>query len=252
MTEPIRFIGAFESTFQPEFDVDVAETTGHVERWRADIDLVRETGVTELRYPIRWHRVEAERGSFDWRATDEALDYIRESGLRPIVDLLHHTSYPLWLDGFADPAFGPSFLRYVLAFAERYPWVPAYTIFNEPFTTFFLTGHEGIWEPHYRNLEGFVTVANNVMPAPPPARPPLPRAPARRTACPRRGLRAPHGDRPWRERCRRVCERPPLPAHRPLPRAPDRREPAVRQRCPRSRRRAAPGAGAGLDRRARC
>jgi beta-glucosidase/6-phospho-beta-glucosidase/beta-galactosidase len=165
VTEPIRFIGAFESTFQPAFDADVAETTGHVERWRADIDLVRETGVTELRYPIRWHRVEAERGSFDWRATDEALEYIRESGLRPIVDLLHHTSYPLWLDGFADPAFGPSFLRYVMAFAERYPWVPAYTLFNEPFTTFFLTGHEGIWEPHYRSLEGFVSVANNVMPA---------------------------------------------------------------------------------------
>ena len=165
MTEPVPFIGAFESTFQPAFDTDVAETTAHVARWREDIDLLRKCGVAELRYPIRWHRVEREPGCFDWRSTDEMLAYIRDSGLRLIVDLLHHTSYPLWLGGFADPAFGPTFLRYVRAVAERYPWIAGYTLFNEPFTTFFLSGHEGIWEPHYRGLNGFVTVASNVMPA---------------------------------------------------------------------------------------
>jgi len=165
MTEPIPFIGAFESTFQPSFDTDVAETTAHVSSWREDLDLLRDCGVVEVRYPVRWHRVESERGCFDWRSSDETLAYIRDNGLRPIVDLLHHTSYPLWLDGFAGPAFSSSFLRYVRAFAERYPWVGAYTLFNEPFTTFFLSGHEGIWEPHYRGLDGFVHVASNVMPA---------------------------------------------------------------------------------------
>ena len=29
MTAPIPFIGAFESTYQPAFDTDVFETTGH-------------------------------------------------------------------------------------------------------------------------------------------------------------------------------------------------------------------------------
>ncbi len=165
MTESIPFIGAFESTYQPAFDRDVAETTGHVARWREDLDLLRSCGVEELRYPIRWHRVEREPDRFDWRETDEMFDYMRDNGLRPIVDLVHHTSYPSWLGGFADPAFAPAFLRYVRAFAERYPWVEAYTLFNEPFTTFFLCGHEGVWEPHYRGLEGFLTVAKNVMPA---------------------------------------------------------------------------------------
>jgi beta-glucosidase/6-phospho-beta-glucosidase/beta-galactosidase len=43
--------------------------------------------------------------------------------------------------------------------------VDAYTLLNEPFTTFFLCGHEGIWPPYLRGLEGFVALARNVMPA---------------------------------------------------------------------------------------
>jgi len=162
----MEFIGGFESTYQPAFDVDVAETTGHIARWRADLELLASCGVSRLRYPVRWHRVERERGQFDWRETDEVFAWMRDNGLRPIPDLLHHTSYPRWLKrGFADRRFGPSYLRYVEAFATRYPWIEAYTLFNEPFTTFFLCGHEGVWPPGLRGLKGFLTLARNVMPA---------------------------------------------------------------------------------------
>jgi len=146
--------------------VDVAETTGHAARWRADLELLASCGVGRLRYPVRWHRIEAERGRFDWRATDEVLGWISDHGLRPIPDLLHHTSYPRWLRrGFADRRFGPSYLRYVEAFADRYPWIEAYTLFNEPFTTFLLSGQQGLWPPHLRGLKGFLTLARNVLPA---------------------------------------------------------------------------------------
>jgi beta-glucosidase/6-phospho-beta-glucosidase/beta-galactosidase len=165
MTGPIPFIGAFESTYQPAFDTDVFETTAHDVRWRDDIELLRACGVRDIRYPVRWHRVEVEPGCFDWRQTDEVLAYLQDAGLRPIVDLVHHTSYPHWIDDFADPGFGPALLRYVTAFAERYPGVESYTIFNEPFTTFLLCGQVGIWPPHLLGLEGFLTVARNVFPA---------------------------------------------------------------------------------------
>jgi len=164
MPDPIPFIGAFESTYQPAFDTDVFETTGHDVRWREDLELLRACGVGDVRYPVRWHRVEVEPGSFDWRQTDEVFAYLQSAGLRPIVDLVHHTSYPHWIDDFADPAFGPALLRYVSAFAERYP-VEAYTIFNEPFTTFLLCGEAGIWPPQLEGLDGFLTVARNVFPA---------------------------------------------------------------------------------------
>ena len=144
----------------------MAETTGHIARWRQDLELLLACGVTRLRYPVRWHRIQADRRSFDWRATDEVLGWMRDAGMRPIVDLCHHTSYPRWLRrGFSDRKFGAAYLRYVEAFATRYPWVQEYTLFNEPFTTFLFCGEMGVWPPHLHGLKGFLTLARNVLPA---------------------------------------------------------------------------------------
>jgi beta-glucosidase/6-phospho-beta-glucosidase/beta-galactosidase len=126
VSDAIPFIGAFESTYQPAFDVDVLETTGHHLHWRTDLALLQAAGVSECRYPVRWHRVERDRGRFDWTGTDVVLGHLRDEGLTPIVDLVHHTSYPAWLEAFTDPRFGPALLRYVEAFAERYPWIEGY------------------------------------------------------------------------------------------------------------------------------
>src|SRR3954447_2605891 len=107
----------------PRHDRDVAETTAHDRRWPDDLELLASTGVRRLRYPIRWHRVEEEPGTYDWRRTDEVLHAIVDAGLTPIVDLVPHTSYPSWMaGGCAAPRFGPSYLRYAEAVARRYPW----------------------------------------------------------------------------------------------------------------------------------
>ena len=163
---PIEILGGFESTFLPAHDRDIFETTEHDVRFRDDLELLKRSGVSRLRYPIRWHRVEATEGHLDWTETDAVLQHLRDVGLRPIVDLVHHTSYPAWLtDGFADPRFGPAYLRYAEAFARRYPWVEEYTLFNEPFSTLFLSGHEAIWPPYHKGLGGFVDLILNVLPA---------------------------------------------------------------------------------------
>lgn len=162
----MEFIGAFESTYLPGYDVDVMELSGHSWRRRDDLALLAGCGVQTLRYPVRWHRVEAAPGRFDWRATDRLMADLRRAGLRPIVDLLHHTSYPRWLSGgFADPRFGPAFVRFCDAFGARYPWVLEYTVMNEPFATLFLAGHEAIWPPYGRGLRGFAALMRNVLPA---------------------------------------------------------------------------------------
>jgi glycosyltransferase involved in cell wall biosynthesis len=159
-------VAAFESTYLPAYGVDTVETTGHAQRWRADLDELLGAGVRHLRYPLRWHRIEREPGRFDWAETDRVLGHLRDSGAVPLVDLVHHTSYPDWLaDGFRGPDFGPALLRYAEAVAERYPWLPAYTVFNEPFATLFLAGHEALWPPYDRGSAGLVRLLRSTLPA---------------------------------------------------------------------------------------
>lgn len=162
----IELVGGFETTYLPGHDRDVAETTEHDVRWRDDLALLRRHGVTRLRHAVRWHRIEETPGRYEWRETDEVMGHIHDEGLRPIMDLVHHTSYPRWLDGgFADPRFGPAYLRFAEAVARRYPWVREYTLFNEPFSTLFLAGHEAIWPPYLEGVKGFVGLIRNVVPA---------------------------------------------------------------------------------------
>src|SRR4051794_33331493 len=79
----IEMVGGFETTFLPAHDRDVAETTQHHVRWRDDMGLLRHHGVSRLRQAIRWHRIESERGRYDWRATDELMGHLHDAGLRP-------------------------------------------------------------------------------------------------------------------------------------------------------------------------
>jgi beta-glucosidase/6-phospho-beta-glucosidase/beta-galactosidase/glycosyltransferase involved in cell wall biosynthesis len=160
------FIGAFESTFLPASNVDVGQTTGLYEHWGDHLDRLQAAGVTRLRYALRWQHIAEAPEHLDWTQTDAELQEIRRRGMEPIVDLVHHTSYPRRLHGgFADPRFGEEFVRYADAVARRYPWIASYTLFNEPFATLFLAGHEALWPPYQSGMAGFARLATNVMPA---------------------------------------------------------------------------------------
>ncbi|WP_461475538.1 family 1 glycosylhydrolase [Microbacterium sp. HJ5] len=160
------FIGAFETTYLPDADIDVGESTEVSARWATHLDALQEAGVTRLRYALPWHRIAQDPDAFDWSRCDAEMDEIRRRGLEPILDLVHHTSYPRRLaGGFADPAFAGEFVRFAEAVATRYPWISAYTLFNEPFATLFLAGHESLWPPFGTGMEGFVKLAESVLPA---------------------------------------------------------------------------------------
>jgi beta-glucosidase/6-phospho-beta-glucosidase/beta-galactosidase/glycosyltransferase involved in cell wall biosynthesis len=162
----LSLIAGFETTFLPLYGVDCAISTGHLDRWSTDIEAVRDAGVRHLRYAVRWNAIERSDGEFDWARTDSELNRLRELGMVPIVDLLHHTSYPSWLrEGFAAPDFGPAFERFATAVAQRYPWLTAYTLVNEPFATLFLAGHEALWPPYRLGIAGLRELLINVLPA---------------------------------------------------------------------------------------
>ncbi len=145
------FFSGFESTYMPGHDLDVLETTRHVEFVEEDIARARRLNLRYLRYSAPWHRVEHEQGVFRWDWMDRAMAAIQQNSIQPIVDLVHHTSYPPWMDqGFADPRLPEALTRFAETFAERYPWVTWYTVFNEPFVTCLLCGCDGVWPPFHK------------------------------------------------------------------------------------------------------
>lgn len=161
-----EMVAAFESTYLPGHGVDVTETSAHDRRWAEDLDAVAAAGVRRLRYPLLWHRIEPVPGRYDWSRTDAVMEHLQARGLEPVLDLLHHTSYPEWLDdGFRDRRFAGAYLDYATAVARRYPHVREYTLVNEPFATLFLAGHEALWPPYDHGVEGFARLLGNVLPA---------------------------------------------------------------------------------------
>jgi beta-glucosidase/6-phospho-beta-glucosidase/beta-galactosidase len=157
------FLTGFESTFIPDHNTDVLESTRHIAFFREDLLLVREAGIRTVRYPAPWHRIEREPGRYDWEWMDLAMEALSDFELDPIIDPVHHTSFPPWLEqGFADPEFPDRYCSFVQAFARRYPWVRKYTPFNEPFATSFFCGHEGVWKPYLQGKPAFVPLVMNV------------------------------------------------------------------------------------------
>ncbi len=134
---------------------DLLRKTGHWDRYEEDISLIAATGIRYLRYGVPFHVVAHDESTFDWDWTDRALGAIRDSGLEPIIDLLHF-GVPDDLWGFGDPRLQPRFRRYAAAFAERFPWVRWYTPVNEPLVTSSFSAELGWWNERRRDQRSFV------------------------------------------------------------------------------------------------
>lgn len=155
--------GAFESTKLASSGTDILGTTHHIQRWREDLELLRSASLLDIRYSVPWHRIEREPGQYDFSWFDKPMEYMYRTGMRPVLDLVHHVSFPDWLEeGFANPDFPELYERFVTAVAERYPWADAYTVFNEPLPTTLLCSHSGCWYPHHSSDEHFVRMSLNV------------------------------------------------------------------------------------------
>ena len=163
--EPAHFphFGAFESTKLFGCSTDILGTTHHIERWEFDLELLRRAGIAALRYSVPWHRIEHERGVYDFSWFDRPMRYMHSHGMKPILDPLHHVSFPDWLgDGFLNLAFPDLYVEFLSAISERYPWANTYTVCNEPLPTAILSGLTGDWYPYHKSDHSFVQVAVNL------------------------------------------------------------------------------------------
>src|ERR1700712_964867 len=94
---PFGYCTGFEGTHRFGAGTDVLETTEHTARFREDFAFMKRDGIAAFRACIPWHQVELVRNVYNWTWVDNYLDAVAEFGLRPIVDLLHHTSFPEWM-----------------------------------------------------------------------------------------------------------------------------------------------------------
>lgn len=167
LTHPESFLWAtgIEDTFvtapwpRTGRTLDEYELTGHYERWREDLGLMEELGVTAARYGIPWHRIQPAPGKWDWTFADQTLEHLLELGIDPIVDLVHY-GLPPWIENaFLNPDFPKLMAEYAARLAQRFQGrIHAYTPLNEPRITAWYCGKLGWWPPFRRGWRGFVEV----------------------------------------------------------------------------------------------
>jgi beta-glucosidase/6-phospho-beta-glucosidase/beta-galactosidase len=159
----MKYLSGFESTHIFGSGKDVLELTKHTDFCEEDLQLVKLSGLDLMRYSAPWHSIEKVKGVYDWKWMDKAMASMYDLGIQPILDPLHHTSFPEWLtDGFGDAEFVDSYVRFVTALSERYPWAKHYTVINEPFVTTWFCGKTGTWYPHKKGHKNFVRMILNV------------------------------------------------------------------------------------------
>ena len=139
--------------------LDEYELTGHYVRWAEDIALLSSLGVRAARYGVPWHRIQPERGRWDWTFADQVLERMLDLGIEPKVDLVHY-GLPAWIeDSFDNPDYPALVADYASRLAERFRGrIRWYTPLNEPRITAWYCGRLGWWPPHRRSWRGFVTI----------------------------------------------------------------------------------------------
>jgi len=139
---------------------DQTKETGH-DRRPEDIDLIKDMGVTTVRYPILWEAIAPERpDKLDFTWADERLAMLRERGIEVIGGLTHHGSGPKYTE-LLDPEFPEKLADYAARVAARYPWITKWTPVNEPLTTARFSALYGHWYPHTKDKKLFLRALFN-------------------------------------------------------------------------------------------
>ena len=143
--------------------LDEYELTQHYDRWREDIHLIRELGVSHARYGIPWHKINPQPNAWNWDFADKTLELLLELGIEPIVDLVHY-GLPGWIEGaWLHPDFPKYMAEYTRRAAERFKGrIHLWTPLNEPRVTAWYCGKLGWWPPNLKGWRGFLRVMMGV------------------------------------------------------------------------------------------
>ena len=135
-----------------------ARANDHLNRWKEDIDLMAEMGISIYRLSIEWARIEPQKGSYDEAAVKwyrRLLEYMKGKGIAPLLTL-HHFTNSLWFEesgGFAEPANIPVFLGFVeYVIRQLGDLVDEYITLNEPNVFAVMGYNNGVFPPGKRSM----------------------------------------------------------------------------------------------------
>jgi beta-glucosidase len=140
----------------------------HWNRYREDIQLMKELHHDIYRMGIEWSRIEPEQGKFDLAAVRHYRDEISlllQNSIKPLVTL-HHFSNPLWFEdmgGWENKNAAALFTRFTnLIVNELGDLVSDWVTINEP-NVFLINGYErGIWPPGKKNILAMFKAFRNI------------------------------------------------------------------------------------------
>ncbi len=129
-------MGGFECAAQKRRNgirLDIQAATGHDRRAAEDYDLLQTHGLRACRDGLRWHRIEARPGRYDWSEVVPMLQAAEASGMQVIWDLLHYgvpNGLDIWSPVFVDrfAAFAGAAAQLVKDHCSQPAW---YTPINE-------------------------------------------------------------------------------------------------------------------------
>lgn len=101
-----------------------ADAVDQYNRYKEDIELMKDAGFNAYRFTIEWARIEPEKGKYDENEIAHYRDVIkccRDNGIEPVITM-HHFSSPKWLiyeGGWENEAVVEYFKSYCVYVVER-------------------------------------------------------------------------------------------------------------------------------------
>jgi beta-glucosidase len=142
----------------------------HYRRWRDDVALMRELGLTAYRFSIAWPRVQPDgAGASNSRGLDfysELVDALLDAGIEPFVTL-YHWDLPQALQdagGWPARATAERFAEYAaIVFDALGDRVRYWATLNEPWCSAFLGYGSGVHAPGVRDGEQAVAAVHHLL-----------------------------------------------------------------------------------------
>ena len=140
----------------------------HYARFREDIDLMADMGLTIYRFGIEWSRIEPRQGEYSAEAIAhyrEEIRYMLDKGIRPLLTI-HHFTNPLWFEdmGAFEHRDSPViFLTLVKKVVESFgDLVSEYVTINEPNVYVTNSLLWGYWPPEKKSVTAMVKAFSNM------------------------------------------------------------------------------------------